>query len=136
MKIINIPIIAVLACGCSMFVPPKQNVSIQCVQPRAEVKIAGTPHPLPLEIQVPRDRDLFLECSAPGYTNQFRTIESHMNGYGALDTVGFLFFLVPGLGLACPGSHSLDAEEVTFDLSIPYVKTKVKTVQPVTLRGR
>jgi hypothetical protein len=133
---ITLPLVAALAGGCSMFVPPKQTVSIKCVQPHAEVKIAGEPHPLPLEIQVPRNRDLFLECSAVGYTNQFRTIETHLNGYGGLDTVGFLFWLVPGLGLACPGSHSLDAEEITFDLSVPYVKPAIKQTQPVTLRGR
>ena len=120
MKIVII--LGLAACvGCSAFRPPTQILTVTTVPTNAVLTINGIKYNPPVKMPVKRDKPVIIECEATGFTPQVRTVDSNLNFTAFLDTVGFLFVLFPGLGLASPGSHSLDYTTVQMDLTHPYV---------------
>lgn len=121
---IPLPLISLallLATGCSVFRSATQTLTVTTVPTNAVLVINGVKYQPPVKIPVRRDRPVIIQCEAPGLEPQLRTIDTHLNGTAFLDFMGLLFFLVPGIGLATPGSHSLEYTAVHLDLFHPYV---------------
>lgn len=102
--------------GCSAFRPSTQMVNITCAQPDAILTINGQRYTSPAQVRVKRNRDMSIQAYKTGYTPYQRTLGHHFNGTGALDAVGTVLFLVPGVGLFCPGAWSLDETDVFITL--------------------
>ena len=122
MKIILvITLTALLSTGCSIFRSSTQAVRITVNPPDSVLKINGDVTTNFVTMRIRRNVRSFVECSKEGMPNQHQMIESYMNGTGLLDSIGLVLFLVPGIGLASPGSHSIYPTEIHFDLTKPYV---------------
>ena len=122
MKLIQLVILtALLSTGCSIFRNSTQAVRITVNPPDAVLKINGGVVTNFASVQIPRNVRSFVECSKDGMPSQQQMIESYLNGTGFLDGIGLVLFLVPGIGLAAPGSHSIYPTEIHFDLTKPYV---------------
>jgi hypothetical protein len=115
--------------GCSAFRSSTQVMTLTTNPQDAMLTINGIKYHPPVQVPVKRDQPAIIQCEAAGFEPQLRVIGTHLNGTGALDVVGFLFFLFPGVGLLTPGAHSLDETTVNMDLSHPYV---APTSAPVT----
>lgn len=116
--LINILITAALVCasGCSAFRPSTQTLNINVTPPDAVVMVNGQRCTPPAQVPVRRDRELSIQAYKDGYVPYMRTIGTHMNGTGGLDAAGCALFLLPGIGLFCPGSHSLDETDIGINL--------------------
>jgi hypothetical protein len=114
MKIITILMIA-LVTGCSAFRPHSQTVNVNCT-PNGKLMVNGSFYKSPSQIEVPRNRDLTVQCHKKGYYPAQRTIGNHLNMTGALDGAGTLILLWPGIGLLTPGAWSLDQTDVQVQL--------------------
>lgn len=106
----------VIISGCSAFRPATQLVNVTCSQPSAILTINGQRYSSPAQVKMKRNRDISIQAFKPGYAPYQRTIGHHFNGTGALDAVGTILFLVPGVGLFCPGAFSLDETDVFITL--------------------
>ena len=102
--------------GCSAFRPSTQTVNISCAPGDAVLMVNGQRHTPPVQVNVPRNRDLSLQAYKEGYMQYQRTIGHHLNTTGALDAVGTFLLLVPGIGLFFPGAWSLDETDVNITL--------------------
>jgi hypothetical protein len=132
-SIITIGLIAVT--GCSAFRSSTQIMTVTTNPQNAMLTINGIKYHPPVQVPVKRDQPAIIQCEAAGFEPQLRVIETHLNGTGALDVVGFLFFLFPGVGLLTPGAHSLDETTVNMDLSHPYVAPNRAPVASDQQRG-
>ena len=112
-----ISILLITATGCSALMPSTQTLSVKCVPEDAAIKINGQKYTSPASVQVKRDRDVTLQFYKDGYSTHQQIIESHWNTTGKLDAVGGCFFILPWIGLLCPGSASLDETDVMVTLS-------------------
>ena len=119
-KLLSVALVVCLS-GCSVFVPPKQEVRFNLLPPDARLLVNGEPADATKPQKFPRDHSLLIQASHEGLPDYHRMVDCHPNGYAFLDTVGLVLFLLPGIGLAAPGSHSLDEEEITVDMYHPYV---------------
>lgn len=117
-KIINMGCAGALAVltGCSAFRPQTQLVNISCTPQDAVLTVNGQRYVSSVQIDAKRNRDLSIQCYKDGYVPYQRTIGHHFNETGALDAVGTVLFLVPGVGLFTPGAWSLDETDITIAL--------------------
>lgn len=60
----------------------------------------------------------------------YRTVGYGMSGLALLDIVGGVIFLLPLIGLATPGSSTLDEDSIHFTLTYEEVE-KIKEVEKV-----
>ncbi len=60
----------------------------------------------------------------------YRTVGYGMSGLALLDIVGGVIFLLPLIGLATPGSSTLDEDSIHFTLTCEEVE-KVKEIEEV-----
>lgn len=109
-------LILVLLSGCSAFRPHSQTLNVACSPADATLQVNGSMYKSPAQVEVPRNRDVSVQCSKKGYFQAQRTVQHHFNGTGALDAAGTLLFLVPGIGLFTPGAWSLDQTNVQIQL--------------------
>ena len=119
MKIISLAIAIVLVAsssGCSMFQNPTQMVTITVNPPDAKMTVSGDPVQPPAKLEMKRNQPFMILCTKDGLEPYSRLVDTHLNVTGALDIVGCIFFLVPGLGLATPGAHSLDETAIYMDM--------------------
>lgn len=105
-----------LSTGCSAFRPHNQTMNITCHPDDAILMINGQRYPAPAQVRVPRNRDVSIQAHKEGYSPYQRTIQNHLNATGALDIVGTLLILLPGIGLFFPGAWSLDETDVAITL--------------------
>lgn len=108
--------IALCGPGCSAFRASTQTVNVSCVPQDAIVTVNGVRVTAPAQVVARRDRDLSVQAHKHGYAPYQRTVGHHLNGTGALDAVGTLLVLVPGIGLLTPGAWSLDETDVAVTL--------------------
>lgn len=108
--------IALCVPGCSAFRASTQTVNVSCVPQDAIVTVNGGRVTAPAQVVARRDRDLSVQAHKQGYAPYQRTVGHHLNGTGALDAVGTLLVLVPGIGLLTPGAWSLDETDVSVTL--------------------
>jgi hypothetical protein len=124
-------VIAASNFGCCAFAPRTQTIGVTTNPADAELTINGIHYHSPAQVPVPRDMPVVMMCSKDGFETQQRVINTHLNGLAFLDTVGLIFFLVPGVGLLTPGSHSLDETAISIDLYHPYVPPVIKPVEKI-----
>jgi len=93
--------------SCSAFVSERQSVRIQAAAEDTRILVNGNEVGLgEAELELPRDRSHVVVFERDGQ-HTYRVIDHVWSLYGKLDTLGSIAFLVPGLGLLCPGSRSL-----------------------------
>ena len=119
-KLLSVALVVCLS-GCSAFMPPKQEVRFNLLPPDARLLVNGEPTDATKPQKFPRDHSLLIQASHEGLLDYHRMVDCHPNGYAFLDTVGLVLFLLPGIGLAAPGSHSLDETDITVDMYHLYV---------------
>jgi len=109
---------AFLAClalalsSCSAFVSNHQAVHIQAAALDTRILVNGTQVGTgQADVDLPRDRSHVVVFERDGQQS-YRVIDHVWSIYGKLDTLGSIAFLVPGFGLLCPGSRSLDPRSV------------------------
>jgi hypothetical protein len=103
--------------GCSCFVPWNQDLVVSGTPSNAKVTIAGegSRHSGGV-FSLRRNKSYHGSISKEGYEEEYFYIASEINGFGALDIIGGCCFLVPFIGLAFPGSHSLSRDHYIYDL--------------------
>lgn len=84
--------------------------------PDAVLMINGERHTSPAQVRVKRDENVSIQCYKEGYMPYQRTIGYHLSTTGTLDVIGIFIFLLPGLGLFCAGSDSLEETDINVDL--------------------
>jgi len=102
--------------GCSAFRTSQQVLNIGCSEPDAAIMVNRIRYTPPVQVSVKRNRDVSIQAYKEGFIPFQQTISHHLNGTGALDAVGTLFFIIPCIGLFCPGAWSLDETDIYITL--------------------
>lgn len=102
--------------GCSAFRPHTQMVNIYCDPEDALLQVNGERQNTTDQIEVPRNRQLSVQCSKSGYHPASKTVGTHLSTTGVLDIIGIFIFLLPGIGLFTPGAWDLDQTEISLQL--------------------
>lgn len=101
--------------GCSMFAGSTQRFSVNTSEPDAQIFIngefAGTGS---VTREVKRDQTVSVMAKKDGYYPVTRDIGVQMSTTGVLDIIGGCIILLPFIGLAFPGSHSLNLDSVSL----------------------
>ena len=121
-------LVVLLAGGCSLFRPAKQQVIIETTPTGVPVYIDGEPRGVsPVTVDLQRNTGHTIMASTQGsvYT---QALEPKLSATGALDIVGAAVILVPGVGLLAPGAYDLNTRHVTLHLD----QRPPETTQPVT----
>jgi hypothetical protein len=109
--------VMLMGIGCSMFVPTQQALTIYTDQSKARIfvngRLVGTGSTV---TYVPRNEYVSIRAKADGYEDSFTSIGSHLNVAGILDIIGIFFYILPAIGLAFPGSRSLDIGTVALNM--------------------
>jgi S1-C subfamily serine protease len=130
MKIISIILIITMT-GCSHLASKTQQFNVTAIPEDADIVINGEQMGRGHAVaQVKRDSSVSVMVSRKGCQPMHRTVGHSINGLGILDGVGTLIFIVPAVGLAAAGSHSLDEDSIHFTLICEEVE-KVKEVKVV-----
>ena len=69
-----------------------------------------------VQTRVKRNKNVQIMVSKRGYQSAYYNIDSSLNVTGILDIVGTFLFLLPLIGVFCPGSKSLDTTNVALNL--------------------
>ncbi len=102
--------------GCSAFRPQNQMVNISCDPDNALLQVNGERQNTTDQIEVPRNRQLSVQCSKSGYHPASKTVGTHLSTTGVLDIIGIFIFILPGIGLFTPGAWDLDETEISLQL--------------------
>jgi len=98
-----------------MFAGSTQRFSVNTSEPDAQIFIngefAGTGS---VTREVKRDQTVSVMAKKDGYYPVTRDVGIQMSSTGVLDIVGGCIFLLPFIGLAFPGSHSLNMDSVSL----------------------
>jgi hypothetical protein len=108
--------LTVASSGCSAFRASTQMMNVTCSELDVILTINGQRHSPPAQVNVKRNRDVAIQAYKDGFVPYQRTVGHHINVTGALDAAGTFFFIVPGIGLFCPGAWSLDETDVFITL--------------------
>jgi hypothetical protein len=104
-------------CGCSCFVPWRQDLTVEVAQADAKGRLNGVGvKTAPATFSVRRDKTYTGYVTKPGYKSESFIVSNTMNACGILDAIGFCAILLPGIGLAFPGAFSLENDTYYFDL--------------------
>jgi hypothetical protein len=109
--------LTVASSGCSAFRASTQMMNVTCSEQDAILTINGQRYTPPAQVNVKRNRDVAIQAYKDGFVPYQHTVGHHLNGTAALDAAGTFFFIVPGIGLFCPGAWSLDETDVFIMLS-------------------
>lgn len=102
--------------GCSAFVSKTQTVSVACSEPDATLQVNGQHFKGTAQTDVPRNKNVAIMCTKPGYFPAQKSIDYSLSGTGMADLVGVFIFLLPGLGLFSDGAWSLDETNVNVSM--------------------
>ncbi len=102
--------------GCSAFRPHTQMVNINCDPDDALLQVNGERQNTTDQIEVPRNRQLSVQCSKSGYHPASKSVGTHLSTTGVLDIIGIFIFILPGIGLFTPGAWDLDETEISLQL--------------------
>ena len=105
----------VLQSGCSMFVSSTQRISVNTSEPDAQIFVngsfIGTGN---VSTLVTRNQSVSIMAKKDGYYPVTRDIGTQMSTTGTLDMIGGCIILLPFIGLAFPGSKSLNLDNVSL----------------------
>jgi hypothetical protein len=102
--------------GCSAFMPKSQTVSVACSEPDAVLQVNGQHFNGTAQTDVPRNKNVSIMCTKPGYFPAQKTIDYSLSGTGVADIVGTVLFILPGIGLFTDGAWSLDETNVNVSM--------------------
>lgn len=117
--------VSIALSGCSAFVPKTETVSVSCSQSDATLQINNQQYKGSAQADVPRDKNVAIMCTKPGYFPAQKTIDYSLSGTGVADIVGTVFLLLPGIGLFTPGAFHLDETNVHIPM-MPMAKNTSK----------
>ena len=103
--------------GCSLFVPPKQSVTLQSNDPRATLyadgKMVGTGS---ATLKLRRNDSHIFRAETPDGRTATARVSRTISDTGVLDVVGGVIFLVPFLGVLAPGFWNLSQDFLYLDV--------------------
>ena len=103
--------------GCSCFVPWNTKFIVSGNPSDAKVVIYGEGTPVDkYTYQLRRDRNYRGTISREGYEDEHFYVTSSLGFFGTIDAICGCVWIVPFVGLAFPGSHSLDKDHYYYDL--------------------
>ena len=122
--------------GCSVFRSSHQALTVMVPdQEHAGVWIndayAGE---APVTQNVKRNRTVFVTVKKAGYQPLQQAVKYHLNSTGILDAIGTYLILLPVVGVASPGSHSLDETALVLHLT-PEKPMDATNAPPATQPG-
>ena len=85
----------------------------------------------PVQASVLRNRTVFVTVKKEGFQTLQQTVQSDFNTTGILDAIGTYIFLLPVIGVASPGSHSLEETTLVLHLAPEGNQTSFSTNAPV-----
>ena len=103
-------------CGCSLFVPATQQITIDGEPAGAKVIVNGRRVTTPATVEVKRNAFINIEVSKEGYEPQSLKGSFGLSPLGILDLLGGFVILVPFIGFASPGAFQQDQENFYFTL--------------------
>ncbi|MFH0954341.1 MAG: PEGA domain-containing protein [Verrucomicrobiota bacterium] len=107
----------IAAAGCSALRGTTQVITIKTSVSDADIYVNGNQvGKSPVSTEVARNRDTSIIARKQGYEPAARTIGNHFNETGALDAVGFILCLFPGIGLLTPGAWSVDDTDIMIQM--------------------
>lgn len=120
MKILRVLLIAWCCClpfqGCSLLMPSKQKVSIDCSEKDATIFVNGATYRPPAKLKVKRNAVMLIQAQKPGFEPYSRAIDFHLSATGIVDTIGAILIFVPAVGLIAPGAWSLDETDINIHM--------------------
>jgi hypothetical protein len=117
-KLISTALIALLSLqGCSAFQPKQESVTIIASTQPATVYVDNNPvGASPVTMMLDRNKSYAITAEYDGRHGS-AVIERKISGTGVLDIVGTVFFIIPVIGIFCPGFWDLDP--TTVHVQIP-----------------
>jgi PEGA domain len=117
-KWVSAGLIAVLLLqGCSAFQPKQQSVTIIASVQGATVYVDNNPvGTTPVTMMLDRNKSYAVSAQYGG-RHGTAVIDRKISGTGVLDIVGTCLFIIPVIGLFCPGFWDLDP--TTVQVQIP-----------------
>jgi hypothetical protein len=110
-------VLAIVQCGCSAFAGSRQRFSVTASEDDARIYVNGNMLGTgSVQTSVPRDQSVSVMAKKDGYHPVTREVGTQMSFLGILDMIGGCCFLLPFIGLAFPGSHELDQNNVSLVL--------------------
>ncbi|MCQ2380544.1 MAG: hypothetical protein MJ025_06470 [Victivallaceae bacterium] len=110
-------LLALSCCGCSMFAPKEETVTVTTVPADATVIANGRVGKPPFSFSARGDDTLALEVIKDGYLPHHEVVYNRFGICGMLDLVCGIFVIVPLFGLlSSAGSHTLDRHDVFISL--------------------
>jgi hypothetical protein len=117
LKIVAVTVACCYLAACSLFGPRKETIMVSSDPPAAQVLASGTPVGLtPVQFEVRRDDNLFLEIRKEGYQTQYRTASRRLSTLGILDIVGGVILLLPLIGRLSAAAWEHDPAQVGVTL--------------------
>ena len=107
MRLFPLTMLIIVLCGCSIFNTSQQTIRIVSTPRDATAYINDQAYPCPVELSVPRDKDVNIRVEKDGYYPFATVTRKTLSGYGITDAVSAGFLLIPALGLAAPGAWEL-----------------------------
>jgi hypothetical protein len=115
--LINLVLLHLALTGCSAFVPATQMVSIACSEPDATLQVNGQEFEGSAQIDAPRNKNLNILCTKPGYFPAEESIGFTLSDTGAVDMLGVFVFLLPVIGLFTGGAWTLEETDVSVSMT-------------------
>lgn len=106
----------VLLSGCSLFVPPTQNITVNGTPLGAQVVVNGRVMHAPVSVSVPRNKSVQIQVTKKGYYPCYLNGSYTLSPTGMMDIVGTVFFLFPALGFISPGAFTLEQDTFYYEL--------------------
>jgi hypothetical protein len=108
-RVIAIIVACCYLSACSLFGPRKETIIVSSDPPGAQVMASGVSvGTTPIQFEMHRGDNLFLEIHKPGYQTQYRTSSRRLSTLGILDVVGGVMLLLPLIGLISAGAWEHD----------------------------
>jgi len=110
-------LIVFLLLGCSAFRPWTQSISVITTAPKADVWInAQLIGKSPVFTRVRRDKNVSIVVRKEGFRSTAMVVNTLPSKTGEFDRVFGPLFLLPLIGLAFPGSHSIEQQNIVVPM--------------------
>lgn len=104
------------ACGCSLFAPHHEELTIVTIPPGAKVDIEGSHFVSPVKTQIRKGHSFAIYVEMPGYVSQKAWCGRTISTTGVLDLAGTMLFYLPAIGFFSPGVWKLEQTYYKFFL--------------------
>jgi len=105
----------ILQTGCSTLVSGTQRLRVTASESDAKIYVNGAyVGEGTATTRVPRNENVAIMAKKDGFRPASQEIGTKMSNTGILDIIGGCIILIPLIGLAFPGSHALDSNNVNL----------------------